>query len=324
MNKFSDIGRFRNAVQSVHRYCHERGLPLPVYNYVGTVKLHGTNGGIRRTPKGVIRPQSRNRILDVSSDNYGFAQFVVTNEARIRELFDKHFAPEDDVTIYGEWCGKTVQGGHIALAQLEPHFVIFNYRVNGEYQTYPFSDSLQDNEIGIWNIFQIPHFEKTVDFSNPDLVAEEINELTNQVEDECPWGKFRGVQGIGEGIVWVPREHPELSDLWFKTKGGKHSGGSRVKGIKAKVSVEKAQTITECLELVLPEWRLQQGIDALKEMHCGIVDHGSIGHYIQWVAKDIMKEEMDTIVENGLEWKEIVKQINVRARNYILDYLNRG
>jgi hypothetical protein len=322
MNKFSSIGRFRNVLTSVHRYCHEFGKSLPTYNYIGTVKLHGTNAGIRRTASGKIVPQSRNRILDVTSDNYGFAQFVESNEAAIREIFNSFFGENDDVTLYGEWAGGNIQK-NVALSQVDPHFTLFNVRVNGEYCElhYPLTSDMRDNEVGIYNIFQIPHFEVSVDFAAPDAAIHEINKLTNEVEENCPWGKFHGVDGIGEGIVWVPYEFPNISDLWFKTKGGKHSGKPKVKGIKAKMSVEKANSIAECMQLVLPEWRLQQGIEYLKENYYDL-DASSTGPFLKWVSQDILKEEIDTITENGLEWKDMHKPINARARKFYLDYCN--
>ena len=96
---------------------------------------------------------------------------------------------------------------------------------------------------------------------------------------------------------------------------------SKVKGIKAGMSVEEANTIAECLKLVLPEWRLQQGITHLKDEFY-LMEPSSIGPYLKWVTRDVLKEEIDTIVENGLEWKNVHKAINQRARQYFLDYLN--
>ena len=52
MYKFSDIDRFRNAYKGVIRFSHERGKSVPSFDYIGTVKLHGTNAGVRRTPSG--------------------------------------------------------------------------------------------------------------------------------------------------------------------------------------------------------------------------------------------------------------------------------
>jgi hypothetical protein len=322
MDRFSEIGRFRNVVTGVSRYSYDNGKSLPTYDYVGTVKLHGSNGGIRRTPSGKIVPQSRKRILDVSSDNYGFAMFVESNRDAIKRLFDEYFTPDQDVTLYGEWCGEGIQS-NVALALLPKHFVIFNYKIKGVYEKdgYPISSDMHDNDAGIYNIFQIPHYEVTVNFVDPNNAIHEMNELTDAIDNACPWGEFRGVTGHGEGLVWVPRQFPEISDLWFKTKGGKHSGKPKVKGIKAKMSVEEANTIAECLLVVLPEWRLQQGITHLKEEHY-LMEPSSIGPYLKWVSQDVLKEELDTIVENGLEWKSVHKAINRRARQYFLDYMN--
>jgi hypothetical protein len=323
MYKFSSIGRFRNAFNCVHRFCNETGKSVPVYDYIGTVKLHGTNAGIRRTPSGKLVPQSRNRILDTTSDNYGFAEFVKQRENEVHRIFDSIKGLDNDttITIFGEFCGGSIQS-NVALSQLSPHFVLFNVKFDGEYNElwYPFPVELQANDVDIYNIFQIPHYEVSVDFSAPDAAIHEINELTDAVEKQCPWGKFMGVDGIGEGIVWVPKSNPSISDLWFKTKGGKHSGKPKVKGIRAKVDVETANSIAECMKLVLPEWRLQQGIEYLKENYYDM-DHSSIGPYLKWISQDILKEEIDTITENGLEWKDMHRPINKRARNYILDVI---
>lgn len=322
MHKFSSIGSFRNVLTGVHRFCHDRAKPLPTYDYIGTVKLHGTNAGVRRTASGKIVPQSKNRILDVTCDNYNFAKFVAEREEKFAKLITDFFGEGTDVTIYGEWAGGDIQS-NVALTQIDPHFTLFNVRVEDAWSPdhYPLPPDLHDNESGIFNIFQIPYFEVSVDFSAPDAAVHEINELTNAVEALCPWGKFHGVEGIGEGIVWVPRQFPEISDLWFKTKGGKHSGKPRVKGIKAKISVEKANSITECMELVLPEWRLQQGLEHLRENHFDL-DTSSTGEFLKWVNQDILKEELDTIEQNGLTWKEVQKPITGRARKFYLNFCN--
>jgi hypothetical protein len=44
----------------------------------------------------------------------------------------------------------------------------------------------------------------------------------------------------------------------------------------------------------------------------------SIGNYLKWISKDCMKEEMDTIEANGLEWKEVVKVINKKAKEFFI------
>jgi hypothetical protein len=87
------------------------------------------------------------------------------------------------------------------------------------------------------------------------------------------------------------------------------------------MSVEKANSLSECLELVLPEWRLQQGIAHLKDEFY-LMEMSSIGPYLKWISQDILKEEIDTIIENDLTWKDMHRPINGKARQYFLTYLN--
>ena len=74
MKKFTEIEQFRHVIANVkRRWSYER--KLPVLNYTGTVKLHGCNAGISRV-NGKFKCQSRNGLIDVSSDLFGFAKFV--------------------------------------------------------------------------------------------------------------------------------------------------------------------------------------------------------------------------------------------------------
>ena len=322
MQKFTSIKQFRTVVAQVNRYSHNHEKPLPKIEYTGTVKIHGTNAGIRRKPSGKIIPQCRTRILDVSNDNYGFATFVESNMDSIVNLFETFFQPTDDVTLYGEFCGRGIQSG-VAVSQLEKHLVLVSTAINGIYNElyYPLPEGLHYNDGNIFSVFQIPTYNITIDFANPNSAISEINELTLKVEDECPWGKFRGVSGIGEGICWVPTHIPQITDLWFKTKGGKHCGKSKTNGIKARISVEEANSINECLDIVLPEWKLQQGITYLKDHEISI-EMKFIGQYIKWINEDVIKEDLDTITENGFEWKKFNKFVTNRAKQYFLNVIN--
>ncbi len=62
MKPFTEIEAFRHIVASVKRYCAERSKPLPTIEYVGTVKLHGTNAGVRVTSE-FVQPQKRSDIV---------------------------------------------------------------------------------------------------------------------------------------------------------------------------------------------------------------------------------------------------------------------
>ena len=86
------------------------------------------------------------------------------------------------------------------------------------------------------------------------------------------------------------------------------------------VDPEKIANLEACVDVVLPQWRLEQGLDALKEKHLDI-DMENLGVYLQWINRDVRKEEMDTITASGFEWKEIVKIINNRAKAFFLSTL---
>jgi hypothetical protein len=40
-----------------------------------------------------------------------------------------------------------------------------------------------------------------------------------------------------------------------------------------------------------------------------------LGDVIRWVVNDVVKEEMDTMVENSIEPKEVNKYISVKTRD---------
>ena len=199
MNKFSEIEQFRHAVKSVE-YMFPYTKNLPTLTYTGTVKLHGTNSGIDRV-NGVFKPQSRNNIISVGCDNAGFAKFVSEiDESLLVELFNKVSSdPNDNVTLYGEFIGKGIQKA-VAIGELDKQWVIFSAKLNGEY--IDIDPSWNIESASVFNILRIEPFHVTIDFTNPREAIPELERLTLQVEEECPWAKQFGVSGVGEGIVW--------------------------------------------------------------------------------------------------------------------------
>jgi hypothetical protein len=326
MKEFTSIESFRHIVASVKRYCAEHSKPLPTIEYVGTVKLHGTNAGVRVTPD-MVQPQKRSDIVTIGADNAGFAAWCHDKDTAFRQIAGNATKTlSKDITLYGEWCGGSIQKG-VALNQLEKHFVIFaGYDAETDKHVHiteitafiPQVDMEQLNSMGIWFINQIDTFRITIDFRWPEESLDKLNELTLAVEEECPWGKFRGVSGVGEGIVWIPAtdELSPVTGLWFKTKGGKHAAKGAGKTNVA-ASPEKLDSIKAVVEAVLPAWRLEQGLSKLKEEGLPI-EPKSTGIFLQWVSKDILKEEADVITANGLDWKTLVPFIMREARSWYL------
>lgn len=325
MEKFTSIEQFRHVVKTVREHFNRISSPhlIPTLTFIGTVKLHGTNAGVRRF-HGKFQPQSREQIIDETHDNMGFAKYVASlDQDLLNDLFDQiGTEKDDDITIYGEWCGSGIQDT-VAICQLPvKQWVIFAAKRNGEYvaQINKLEPGLLEAN-NVYNIHRIPPFVVEVNFKTPEYAVPEFEKYVAQVEAECPWAKSFGISGMGEGIVWKCLERPIDSDLWFKTKGAKHSK-SKVKTI-ASMDIEKVESIKACVELILPEGRLKQGLDALINQQHLEQTPQNFGAFMKWVAGDILKEELDTITENGFQWKEIVKEVNNKCREWYFTKMNK-
>ena len=321
MKKFSEIEHFRHVVKSVHLYFERTGKAgqEPKMNYTGTVKLHGTNAGVRRK-NGKLQPQSRNNPIDVGNDNCGFAAFIKNiPEEYLHQLFNgidpNH---EHDVTLYGEWIGEGIQSG-CAINELGKHWVLFGAWVDDKYT--PINDVIEIPSYSVYSINRIPKYHVTVDFQHPEDVIDELTKLTLEVEAECPWAKQFDVSGIGEGIVWTCDERPDDSDMWFKTKGEKHSGKGRSKKKIATADPQKVENINQCVDIILTEGRLNQGFEHLAEKGLEL-EMKNMGKYLKWIGQDTMKEELDTVEANGLEWNDVSKIITARAKAHFMEKYN--
>jgi len=321
MKKFGSIEQFRQTIREVKSHhdfagkdengdaIYKHTSDYPKITFKGTVKLHGTNAAIVKYKDGHVEYQSRENVLTLQKDNAGF--MLAMSNKNLDFLFDK-FEFDDYIAVYGEWCGGNIQSG-VALSQLSKMFVIFAIKVDDIW-----APILRcDNDQGIYNINQFPTYSLEIDFNAPELTQNKLIELTEQVEKECPIGKYFGVSGVGEGIVW----HAEYGDhnYIFKVKGEKHSV-SKVKTL-ASVDVEQVENAKQFVESVVTENRLKQGIQVLKER--GIeLDQKATGEYLRWVIGDIMKEESDTIVKNQLEVKKINPIVSNKARAWFFTYLD--
>lgn len=320
MKKFSEIEQFRSIYKTVEYFY---GDNKPTLRFYGTVKLHGTNAGIRRK-NGKFQAQSRTSIIDSSNDNAGFAAWVENLPYEVlHDVFDKATSfRHKDVTLFGEWIGPKIQKG-VAINDLpEKQWVLFE-AYNGENESYiDLPTHVEAPDYNIFNISRGGIYIIDVDFSKPEESLEKLINLTIEIEKECPYAKSFGVSGIGEGLVWKLSDNPENSNYWFKTKGEKHSGAKKNKKKIATIAPEKLETINTLLDEILPTWRLEQGLNESKKDN-DILDMKNIGPYLAWINKDVRKEEMDTILENGLEWKEIAKFITQRAKTFFMNEVNK-
>ena len=113
-----------------------------------------------------------------------------------------------------------------------------------------------------------------------------------------------------------------VENIWNKrVKGEKHSS-SKVKTL-ASVDVEKLNSIKEFIEYSVTESRVNQAIENVFPNQEPL-DVKKMGDVIRWVVNDVIKEEMDTMIENNLEPKEINKYISAKTREVFFEKLNQS
>ena len=117
--------------------------------------------------------------------------------------------------------------------------------------------------------------------------------------------------------MWQWAENTCNPDMWFKTKGSKHR--NRKQKTVAPIDHEKIESIQQCVDYILGDVRLNQGLDYLVEMNIPM-EQSSLGAYLKWIAGDCVKEDIHIIESNGLTWKDIAKKINEKGRNFFLDH----
>ena len=307
MYKYHPIEQFRKCIKEVQRLWKDH--PLPTLTFTGSVKLHGTNAGVE-LPANI--PQSRNQVLTEGNDSYGFYTFHKERKEIFQQIYDS-LGLNLPVVIYGEWAGKGIQKD-VAISKLDRAFYIFGIKViTGEDTYYWLKDISSIPMSGKDKIFNLSLFKKyfiSIDFNYPELAQNKLQELTLQVEEECPIAKLFGISGVGEGIVW---EHinDEGQMLSFKVKGEKHSS-SKVK-VLANVDIEKVNSVKEFVDTVLTESRLQQAWNELNQPTIK-----ELGLFLKWINNDIVKEESDTLEASNLTIKDVGPDLSKQAKQWFL------
>lgn len=319
MKKYSSIEQFRNVIKEVRTRFDYKGKDndgnaiykhtenYPVLKFTGTVKLHGTNAGIVKYADNRLEFQSRERILSIEEDNANFMSEMLKIDVSF--LF-KNIEFNDYCAVYGEWCGGSIQKG-VAINALPKMFVIFGIKADDKWIELP--KDLHANSKQIFNILQFPTFDVEIDFNEPELIQNRLIELTNEVEKSCPVGKFFGIDGIGEGIVFTAENDQNLK---FKSKGEKHSV-TKVRKLNA-IDTELMSSIKEYVESVVTENRLEQGITFFVENNIEI-DSKNTGQFLSWIVRDVLKEEYDTLLDNNFDEKKVKNAIVSKARMWFLN-----
>lgn len=330
---YPSIDQFKNTAYQMKQYLEFRNIPELSVLFQGTVKLHGTNAACIMDTDGDIYFQSRSRILDTVNDNCGFCNFGHENIAVFKSIFDRIkelYAQPGKIQLYGEWCGGNIQKG-VGLNKVPRMFVIFDIRISEDDESKNWFNAEMISEVmagistdTIKHIYLFDTFFLNISTNNLETGRETLEQLTREVEKDCPVS--RAILGNtsdtlpGEGIVWKAKSSNDklvdLSRFTFKTKGEEH------KTLKTKqlvpMDVELANNVSELVNTILTNARLEQGIAYLKEQNLPIINTSTM-HYINWVIDDCFKECNDIIVASGIDTKLVKKNLAETARKFFLN-----
>lgn len=358
--KYHSTSQFRNVVKFYNDQAKFGGIAgdgsviinslgvAPIVEYIGTTKLHGTNGSIILHEDGMISFHSKNSLLGyvvdgeftLLSDNAEFAQSMFRRFDTVMEIMERARIVSLGVNgtelwpikVSGEWCGQGIQS-NVGIAYLpKKSFFIFGMK-GGEtcdkniqgWLPVPYTyDLVQegDNLSGFYTVMDFPTKSISIDFSNAINSQNSLVSATDEVEKECPVASKLGTKSsdgtpeiLGEGLVWTPVEYGHCfnSGTWFKTKGEKHSV-SKTKSVAA-VCPEKLASTNSFVEYAVTRNRLEQGLGEVG------LDQKLIGTFIGWVNKDINKEEGDVLEKSNLTMKDVGKGCSTKARNWYIGKL---
>lgn len=335
MHKYTHV----EALYQVARYikttndnpeCPEHFKVRTPVRYRGTVKLHGANAGVV-CHGGELVPQSRNRVVSLEAEHMGFAAFVRDQTEAIRDL-EQRLRVEHEIdearklVLYGEWIGPGIQNGMAINKLPDRQWVLFAAKtVLGDESEYldavrPLEGGYDENRI--FSVYDVPIWELEIDFASEESKEKAIEAFerhTDEVEKACPWGRKFGIDGLGEGIVWIPvDDHWGNSDLYWKSKGAKHKEVKRAQRNKPSLDPEVISSVEKFVEFAVTEPRLHKGVDYLVEMGEPI-EMRSVGHFIKWVSKDVERECAAELEANDLKWKQVSKAVGARAKEFFTE-----
>ena len=322
MKKFRSIeglSKLFTTLRNQAAYENRDFSTLPTLTFTGTVKIHGTNAGMRiESPDATaIIPQGKDRELSFHHDNASFASYCMTIPKEVVQELYKAFNPAQSgvLTIFGEWAGSGVQNG-VGVANFDKHFVVFAAHVDDKYVKV--NQDYNNHQYRIYNIYEIPTYSIDIDFANPGDIEDRLTALTLEVEAKCPWAAYRGADGIGEGIVWHLAADPCDTTYIFKVKGPLHSVRKSNTKKLATVDVEKVSSVNECVDIILTENRMKQMLD----VHKIELIPENFGQFIKAVSLDCIKEEMDVLNANGLIWKDVSSTVINRCKKWYFAHFN--
>lgn len=321
---------------------------------VGTVKIHGTNAAVGYSRTLGVWAQSHKRLLTLDSDNFDFARYVDTHKERFQALLESlaraHKVNLDThaIYVYGEYCGGKIQA-NVAVTGLPKMLVLFDAgslplgTPDADVMTHMqwidiVGDECHAEDVGCYNVgkFGVYQLQTKLDPESLAETRETLLRLTDQVEKQCPVGRFfgRGTQPgdctVGEGIVW--RGYLEKS----YTDGGVLVHKRRVVRLKVKGALHATSHVSSAAALA-PEVCASLDDFVTKSVTCNRCEQGVqnvFGQeppsrlwfkkkraFCQWVLGDVKKEDMASVpvelLHGGAMKPVLEKAITERAETWL-------
>jgi hypothetical protein len=331
---YNSIEQYRNQLRDLKQAKKKQVFNIPdEVEFIGTIKLHGTNCSVCYSNSTGMYCQSRNNIINLTYDNQGFCMLVEKNKRNFENFFQilaKKYDINLDIytlSIYGEWCGERIQKG-VALMRLPKCFCIFDCKVTNQndkdFVSYWLDVSFKDNDTcviaspteKIYNIYDFETFKITITIDNYSDSQQKLTELTEYVEKCCPFAKKLGVEGTGEGIVW--RCCYGDNQRWiFKTKGEEHKVSKEK--VLIPVDTEKVENIKQFVDNTCTKNRFEQALEYIYKinpdspLYQQTPKMKDVQYIINWIRDDILKEEKDTILENNITTRDIIPEISKKV-----------
>lgn len=346
--KWPKIEAFKSVVHKVTKLKFNNKKEDLFITFRPKPKLHGTNAAIRiyretDSENGFITVQSRNRVLTINTDNYGFANWVLEAEDDILSKPDWSKIPEsiESMVVYGEWCGKGIQDT-VAISEAPKGFHVFAVAAmttdNEQFGVThdPASiikfmgglDLRDDVHVLPWIASEI-----TMNFSQPQLNGPEIDSMNSLVktmdEVDLYTRNLYGIEGPGEGFVYYPTHLDgdanaisvltEFSDsleplsalgmMMFKVKTEAHRTTKSKEAVE--VDFEELRKLEDLLDTIAPDARMEQ---FFKEIEVPIIQN--IGDFIRTVVNDAVEECSVEIEMSGLDLKKVKGKLGAHVAQW--------
>ena len=342
---FSSIDTFvKEHVRSILEECDYQGkdeqgnnvyehiTDYPVITYAATHKIGGTNTSIGRN-NGMYFYQSRNNILADNTktpDQNGFrSTYEKVNLSNLFNLVDSKYGTtvDDEVIIYGEWCGSGIKDNHSISHCSTKQWIVFAIKINDEY--VPNFEELCDEENRIFNILEWGTFDLDIDYnqftfgcwkeSNSNL-PEDLQQIADKWTLECPVSKYFGITGKGEGLVLVSKNYisPRTNtSVMVKIKNQEYD--------ISPIKIEKVKTENPTMDLliteILPTSRLEQFCNFLINKNNNLSMKDTVA-FQNLVLEDIVKECSNIITDRNISEKEYIPVVRKLCSQYLKEKIN--